>query len=112
MKWLFTDNDFSDSDMDKFLECLPGHMSSNITEKGQLDEYITAEYITGRIKQHFITCATSVELSDEDSIARVASCVKVLVLIYQYSRKCKGGSSEPDKLKRSYSHSENTFKGL
>ncbi len=26
MKWLFTDNDFSDSDMDKFLERLPGYM--------------------------------------------------------------------------------------
>jgi hypothetical protein len=99
MKWLFTDNDFSDSDMDKFLESLPGYMSSNHTEKGQLDEHLTAEYIESRIKQHFITCATSVELSDQDSIARVSSCVKALVLIFQYSRERKGGSSE-DELKK------------
>jgi hypothetical protein len=35
MKWLFTENDFSDSDMDKFLEGLPGYMSS-ITPKGSI----------------------------------------------------------------------------
>ena len=75
MKWLFTDNDFSDSDMDKFLEGLPGYMSSSHTDKSQLYEYLTAEHIKTRIKGHFISCATSVELSEEASIARVFSCV-------------------------------------
>ena len=102
MKWLFTDNDFSDSDMDKFLEGLPGYVSSNHTEKSRLDEYLTAEHIKSRIKQHFITCATSVELSDQDCIARVSSCIKALMLIFQYSRKEKekGFSSEPGKLQK------------
>jgi hypothetical protein len=86
MNWLFTDNDFSDSDMDKFLEGLPGYMSSNHTEKGQLDEYLTAEYITTRIKGHFITCATSVDLSEEASITRVFSCVEAVRLIFAYKR--------------------------
>jgi hypothetical protein len=100
MKWLFTDNDFSDCNMDKFLEALPGYMSSNHTEKGQLDEYLTAEHIKSRIKLHFITCATSMKLSDQASITRVSSCVKVLVLIFQYSRRRKGDFSEPGKLKK------------
>ena len=100
MKWLFTDSDFSDSDMDKFLGSLPGYMSSGHTNKDQMDEYLTAGHIKDRIRQHFMTCATSVELSDQDSIARVSSCVKALVLIFRYSRERKGspGSSEPDKL--------------
>jgi hypothetical protein len=112
MKWLFTDNNFSDTDMDKFLEGLPGYMSSNHTEKGQLDEYLTAGHIKSRIKQHFITCATSVELSDQDSINRASSCVKALVLIFQYSRERKGASSEPDKLKKEIQLQREYIQGL
>ena len=112
MQWLFTDNDFSDSDMDKFLEGLPGYMSSNHTEKSQLDEYLTAEHIKSRIKQHFITCATSAELSDEASIARVSSCVKALQLIFQYSRKCKEDSLESDKLKKELNLQRTYIQGL
>jgi Family of unknown function (DUF6535) len=114
MEWLFTDNDFSDSDMDKFLEGLPGYVSSSHTEKGQLDEYLTADHIESRIRQHFITCATSVELSDEASIARVSSCVKALVLIFQYSHrnKSKEGSSEPDKLKKEIRLQQMYIQGL
>jgi hypothetical protein len=112
MKWLFTDNDFSDSDMDKFLEGLPGYMSSNHTEKGRLDEYLTAEHIKSRIKEHFITCATSVELSDEASTARVSSCVKALLLIFQYSRKRKEDSLESDKLKKELNLQQTYIQGL
>jgi hypothetical protein len=39
-----------------------------------------------RIKGHFITCATSVELSEQASIARVSSCVQALRLIFEDSR--------------------------
>ncbi|KAI0275766.1 hypothetical protein BGY98DRAFT_990938 [Russula aff. rugulosa BPL654] len=97
MKWLFTDNDFSDGDMDKFLEGLPGYISSNHTEKGQLDEYLTAEHIKTRIKGHFITCATSVELSEEESITRVSSCVRALRLIFDNSPERNGSSPVQDK---------------
>ena len=112
MRWLFTESGFSDSDMDKFLEGLPGYMSSNHTEKGQLDEYLTAEHIKIRIKQHFITCATSVELSDQARHARVFSCVKALVLILQYSRKRKGDSPESDKLKKELNLQRTYVQGL
>jgi hypothetical protein len=95
MEWLFTEDDFSNSDMDKFLEGLPGYISSSRTKKGQLDQYLTANHILTRIKEHFMTCATSVSLSEEASIARVSSCVKVLQLIFQYSRERK---DLPDKL--------------
>ena len=97
MEWLFTEADFSDDDMDRFLEGLPGYMSSNHTEEDQLDQYLTAPSILDRIKEHFISCATSVKLSDEASLARVSSCVKALLRIFKYSREQKGTS--PDNLK-------------
>jgi hypothetical protein len=40
MKWLFTENDFSDNDMDKFLEGLPGYISSRHTELGPLNNVL------------------------------------------------------------------------
>jgi hypothetical protein len=100
MEWLFTENDFSNTDMDKFLESLPGYISSDHTKKDRLDEYLTADHVLTRIKRHFITCATSMRLSDQAGIARVSSCVEALVLIFQYSLERKGGSSEPDKLEK------------
>jgi hypothetical protein len=86
MEWLFTENDYSDSDMDKFLESLPGYISSHHTKRDLLDDYITDDFVLIRIKGHFITCATSVELSEEASIARVFSCVQALRLILENSR--------------------------
>jgi hypothetical protein len=100
MKWLFTEDDFSDDDMDKFLEGLPGYMSSSHTIKDQLDQYLTADYILSRIREHFISCATSVELSDEARVARVSSCAKALLHISQYSRGCKEKSSVPGELEK------------
>ena len=97
MTWLFTDDDFSDADMDRFLEGLPGYMTSNHTSQDRLDTYLTAVPILNRIKEHFMTCATSVELSDDASIARVSCCVKALLGIFRYSRERKEGF--PDKLK-------------
>ena len=95
MKWLFTDNNFSDSNLDKFLEALPGYISSVHTKQGKLYEYLTDKHIKGRIKNHFITCATSMELSDETTIARVSFCVEAVVLIFQDSRMLKGGHGLP-----------------
>ena len=98
MKWLFTKDDFSDRDMDKFLEGLPGYISSTHTQMDHLDGYLTADHILRRIKHHFMTCATSVELSDETIIDRVSFSVEALRLIFQQSLKPKQGSSVPDKL--------------
>jgi hypothetical protein len=99
MEWLFTEGNFSDDEMDKFLEGLPGYMSSRQTEKGQLDQYLTANHILSRIKEHLMTCPTSVELSDETIISRVSSCVKALRHIFRYSHKRKETSPVPDELK-------------
>jgi len=102
MKWLFTENDFSDNDMDKFLEALPGYVSSHHTKKDHLDDYLTADHILSRIKEHFITCVTSVELSDEASIARVSSCVRGLRYIMENNRescKDKDAPVQDEKLK-------------
>ena len=108
--WLFTENDFSNDDMDKFLESLPGYMSSSHTRMDNLDRYLTAEPILRRIKEHFMTCATSVELSDEARIARVSSCVKALLRIFQYSRECKRKS--PGRLKEELEQQQNYNQGL
>jgi len=109
MKWLFTENDFSDNDMDKFLESLPGYMYSTHTRKDQLDEYLTTDHILRRIKEHYLTCITTVELSDEASIARVSACVTALRLIFQYSRECKETSSVPDKHEEELQSQRSTY---
>ena len=109
MEWLFTKADFSDDDMDRFLEGLPGYMSSNHTEEDQLDQYLTAEPILNRIKEHFISCATSV-LSDEASLARVSSCVKALLRIFKYSREQKEKS--PGDLKKESQRQQEYIQGL
>ncbi|KAF8489958.1 hypothetical protein F5888DRAFT_1139365 [Russula emetica] len=96
MEWLFTENDFSDSDMDKFLESLPGYISSHHTKRDLLYEYLTADHVLTRIKGHFITCATSVELSEEASIARVSCCVQALRLIFENSRERNRSSPVQD----------------
>jgi hypothetical protein len=95
MNWLFTEDDFDEDDMDKFLEGLPGYISSSLTEERRLDEYLAAKHIFARIKEHFITCATSVELSNKASIARVFFCVKALLRVFEYSRECKEKPSVP-----------------
>jgi hypothetical protein len=99
MGWLFTENDFSDRDMDKFLEGLPGYISSRHTKEGQLDTYITSNYILERIREHFLTCATSSELSDEESITRVLHCVESLRLIFRRDTKSDQDPSDLDDAK-------------
>ena len=112
MKWLFSENVFSDKDMDKFLEGLPGYMSSSHTKEGQLDQYLNDDHILSRIKEHLMTCATSVELSDDESIARVSSCVRALLRIFSYSRKRKEKSPNPNKLKEELRRQKTHIQGL
>ncbi|KAH9956983.1 hypothetical protein BC827DRAFT_1378332 [Russula dissimulans] len=85
MEWLFRENDFSDKDMDTFQEGLEGYMSSRHTKMRQLDKYLTEDYMLKRIKVHFMTCITSLELSDEASITRVWRCIESLRLIFQHN---------------------------
>jgi hypothetical protein len=81
MKWLFTDDDFSDTDMDKFLEGLPGYIHSNYTVTEELPEVLTAPYILQRIREHLLTCVTTTELSEQARIKRVSTCVESLRVI-------------------------------
>lgn len=99
MEWLFEKNDFSDTDMDVFLRALPGYMSSGHTDAAQLNEYLTADYILERISEHFLTCATSLELSEEASISRVLTCVKSLHIVSQHGMKPDQPPSEADEKK-------------
>ena len=94
LRWLFTENDFSNDDMDKVLEILPGYMFSSHTKVDKLDQYLNVYPILHHIKEYLMTCATSVELSDEARIARVSSCVKALLHIFQYSRESKQKSPD------------------
>ncbi|KAI0290606.1 hypothetical protein BC826DRAFT_938103, partial [Russula brevipes] len=99
MRWLFTENDFSDSDMDKFLEGLPGYISSRHTKRDPLNDYLTADYILKRTKEHFMTCATSSELSDEAGTSRVSRCINSLRHMFQNGINSAETSSEPDEEK-------------
>jgi hypothetical protein len=91
MKWLLTEDDLSDTNMDRFLETLPGYIHSRFTKKGCLQQ-LTDKYIIERIKEHFLTCATSHGLSEGACIARVSTCVNSLRLIF------KPADEEPENL--------------
>ncbi len=95
--------------MDKFWKGLPGYMYSTHTRKDQLGEYPITDHILRRIKEHYITCVTTVELSDEASIARISACVTALRLIFQYSRECKETSSVPDKHEEELQSQRSTY---
>ena len=102
LEWLFTEDDFSDRDMDKFLEGLPGYMSSHHTEEDQLDNII-AGHILERIKEHFLTCTTSSDLSEEERIARVLCCIESIQLIFLKSHQNPSDSNKEElKQHRSY----------
>ena len=78
LKWLFIDDDFSDTDMDIFLAGLPGYINSYFTVAKDLPKVLTAPYILQRIREHLLTCVTGTELSEEARIKRVSACVDSL----------------------------------
>ncbi|KAH9074997.1 hypothetical protein EDB83DRAFT_1887629 [Lactarius deliciosus] len=84
MKWLFTDNDFGDTDMDRFLLGLPGYIHSHFTVTKDLPKVLTAPYILRRIREHLLTCATATELSEQARVNRVSACVDSLRVIFQH----------------------------
>ena len=98
LRWLFKEDDFSDRDMDKFLEGLPGYLSSHHTEGDQLDNII-ADRILERIKEHLLTCTTSSDLSEEERITRVFSCINSIHYIFRRSLKSYQNPSDSDKEK-------------
>jgi hypothetical protein len=101
MKWLCVEDDFSDIDMDKFLEGLPGYIQSHLTDTNHLPKVLTEEYILKRIREHFMTCATSLELSEEACMTRVLACVNSLQAIFKV---CTGHSLTKEELQGTYIH--------
>ena len=85
MEWLFTVNDFGDTDMDKFLEGLPGYIHSHFTVTEDLPKVLSAPYILRRIREHLLTCASTTELSEQARVKRVSACVESLRVIFQQS---------------------------
>jgi hypothetical protein len=100
MQWLFKEDDFSDDSMDTFLEALPGYIHSHLTGPRSAVQS-TASYILQRIRDHFLTCATSYSLSDEACVARVSACVNSLRLIFKYVGKHPAGGGE-ETLQKTY----------
>ena len=78
---LFTDDFFSDTDMDTFLEGLPRYIHSHYTVTEELSGVLTAPYILQRIKEHLLTCVTTTGLSEQARIKRVSTCVEYLQVI-------------------------------
>jgi hypothetical protein len=90
MKWLFTVNDFNDTDMDKFLEGLPGYIGSDFAAPEHLPKVLTASYLHGRIKEHLLTCVTAIDLSEQTRINRVSACVETMREIIKHTTWANG----------------------
>ena len=102
LKWLFTDDDFSDTDMDKFLEGLPGYIHSHFTVTEELPEVLTAPYILQRIREHLLTCVTTTELSEQARIKRVSTCVESLRVIIHLRTSAEPLKNSDDESLRAY----------
>jgi hypothetical protein len=79
MRWLLQKLD--DEKMDTFLNGLPGYIHSPLTDTRLLIEGLKEDGVPWRIRDHFMTCVTSVELSDEASMSRASACINALLLI-------------------------------
>jgi hypothetical protein len=111
MKWLFTDDDFDDTDMDRFLAGLPGYIHSHFTATRDLPKVLTAPYILQRIREHLLTCVTATELSEEARIHRVSACIDSLRVILQH-RTSVEGTEIPDGEKSLQANTQSIVDGL
>ena len=83
MHWLLQELD--EDDMDTFLGGLPGYIHSPLTDTNPVVEGLREDGVPGRIREHFKTCVTSVELSQEETMSRASSCINSLRLIFEAS---------------------------
>ena len=83
MHWLLQELD--EDDMDTFLGGLPGYIHSPLTDRNPVVEGLREDGVPGRIREHFKTCVTSVELSQEETMSRASSCINSLRLIFEAS---------------------------
>ena len=96
MEWMFTEDDFSDTDMDKFLEGLPGYIHSPLTDTDHLPKVLNAKYILKRIREHFMTCTTSLELGEEACVNRLIACINSLRTIFKIGADLPRNRDEED----------------
>jgi hypothetical protein len=95
MRWLFLDNDIGDTDMDKFLQGLPGYIGSHAMENEEPQAVLTAPFILRRIMEHLLTCATATDLSEQARVKRLLACVESLRAILR-QRASAGRPINPD----------------
>ena len=99
---LFTDDDFSDTDMDTFLEGLPRYIRSHYTVTEELSEVLTAPYILQRIREHLLTCVTTTGLSEQARIKRVSTCIEFLQVILHLRTSAEHLENPDDESLRAY----------
>jgi hypothetical protein len=61
MHWL--QKELDEDDMDTFLSGLPGYFHSPLTDTKIVVEGLREDGVPGRIREHFTTCVTSMQLS-------------------------------------------------
>jgi hypothetical protein len=79
MHWL--QQELDEDDMDTFLSGLPGYFHSPLTDTKIVVEGLREDGVPGRIREHFTTCVTSMQLSQDESMSRALACIKSLRLI-------------------------------
>jgi len=82
--------------MNKFSEGLLGYIPPPFTDLHILPKVLTEEYILKRIREHFMTCATSLWLSEEACMTRVLACVNSLRTIFNFKTSTKQTLSEDE----------------
>ena len=97
MHWLLQELD--DDNMDTFLSGLPGYIHSPLNTKPVV-EGLRDDGVPGRIREHFTTCVTSVELSQEESMSRASSCINSLRLISETSTSATLADLENDDIQK------------
>ena len=98
MHWLLQELD--EDDMDTFLSGLPGYIHSPLTDTKPVVEGLRDDGVPGRVREHFTTCVTSVELSQEESMSRASSCINSLRLISETSTSATLAGSENDDIQK------------
>lgn len=81
MHWLLQELD--EDNMDTFLKGLPDYIHSPLTDPKVLVEGLRKDGIPRRIREHFKTCVTPLELSEEASMSRASACIKSLRQIFE-----------------------------
>ena len=81
MRWLL--QELNEDDMDAFLSGLPGLIHSPLTNAKLVVEGLIEDGFVRRIRDRITACATSVGLSQYESLSRSSACIDSLRLIFE-----------------------------